>query len=109
MRKCKLAFGLIAIILAGCNSEKGKDFIGHWEGQESASRTSMDIAFSDGIYHVDYHSPDAVTGKTQETNKLEALAASDTVLVVHGQLGDVTIRMEGNSITLENHKFVKTK
>lgn len=94
--------------MAGCK-DKGQDFIGHWEGQGSAQRTSLDISYSDGIYHVNYNSPDPVFGTKQETSKLEGEAMSESVLKIRAPLGEVTMRMEGDIVTLDDHTFRKLK
>lgn len=96
-------------LVAGCGEEKGKDFIGHWQGQGSASRSSLDISHTEGSYHIDFSYPDPVIGKKLEVNKLEAVAESDTVLIVHAALGNVTLRLEGDTVSMEDKVFKKTQ
>lgn len=96
-------------MLTGCGGDKGSGFIGHWVGQAAASRSFLDIKFSEGIYHIDVSYPDPVTGNKLEVNKLEAVAASETVLLIHAPLGDVSMRLEGDTVALEDQVFKKSK
>jgi hypothetical protein len=99
----------IFAILAGCKDDKGHGFIGHWVGEKAAERKSVDISFSDGVYHVDFSYPDAFSGEKVEVNKLEGMAVSDSVLMIHGTFGDVSMRLEGDTVSIEDKTYRKSK
>jgi hypothetical protein len=96
-------------ILAGCKDNKGHEFIGHWVDVKKDSRMFVDISFSDGIYHVDFSYPEPVHGEKLEVNKLEGTAVSDSVLMIHAPLGDVSMRLEGDTVSMEDETFKKSK
>jgi hypothetical protein len=96
-------------ILTGCKDDKGKEFIGHWVSEKPAARKTVDISFSDGMYHVDFSYPDGFSGVKIEVTKLEAVAISDSVLMVHAPLGDVSMRLEGDTVSIEDRTFKKSK
>jgi hypothetical protein len=102
-------FVVFFAILTGCKDDKGKGFIGHWVGEKPAARKSVDISFSEGVYHVDFSRPDRVSGEKIEVTKLEAVAISDSVLMIHAPLGDVSMRLEGDTVSIEDRIFKKSK
>jgi hypothetical protein len=58
-RFIKLILVVGVVVLSGCK-DKGKDFIGHWENIKDAKSSSLDISYSDGIYHIDVNSLDNI-------------------------------------------------
>jgi hypothetical protein len=96
-------------VLTGCKDDKGHGFIGHWVGEKAASRKFVDISFSDGVYHVDFSYPDAFSGEKLEVNKLEGVAISESVLMIRAPLGDVSMRLEGDTVSMEDKIFRKSK
>lgn len=98
--------GLFA--LAGCK-DKGKDFVGHWTDIKDPQNSSLDITYSDGVYHVDVNSLDRFLTMKPKVVKLEAQAMSDSVLTIHTGLGNVDMRLEDSKVFFENHTYQKPK
>jgi hypothetical protein len=110
MSKFKIAMLLAAFaILNGCKDDKGSEFVGHWVNQQTSSRSYVDISFSDGIYHIDFASPDPIIGDKIEVDKLEGVSVSESVLMIHAPLGNVSMRLEGDTLSMEDQTFKKSK
>lgn len=96
------------IALAGCK-DKGKEFVGHWPDVKEPNTSSLDISYSDNIYHVNVNSIDKFLDGKPKVIRLEAQAMSDSVLTIHTGLGSVDMRLEGDKIYFEQHVYQKPK
>lgn len=96
------------VIVGGCDRGKGKGFVGHWIGQDAASTSALDIVYDDGLFHIDHHYLDKYLGG-KKVDKLEAKAVSNNVLEINAELGSVDMRLEGDTLFLENEKYQKSK
>lgn len=99
---------LIAIVLTGCK-DKGGGFIGHWvEKTNNNNPSTIDIAYNDGVFHIDYNKYYSVGLADFKLKKLEAKAESEDVLNIISGMGK-TMRLNNGVIDFDNSEFIKSK
>jgi hypothetical protein len=92
---------MVFALVAGCESEKGNGFVGHWvevNGSDAKPMT-LDISYQDNVFHIDEKK--SLFGKEFES-KLEGKADSATTLSAKG--GALTLRLDDAA---PNHLFYK--
>lgn len=93
------------VSLAGCEAQKGKDFVGRWKS-DSKSQSTLDIRFKNDIYHIDEKHFSPFSTKV-EGNVMEGRALSDDVLSVTLGVFNLNMRLEDKKILFDGMIYTR--
>ena len=104
-----VVLGFCVAVVAGCDSQKGKDFEGHWTAGTAKAPLTLDIKYSGGVYHVDQTYKTIFTGDELYRNKLEATPLSEEVLEIRDGAGSTSMRLEKGHIFFDSEEYTKAQ
>lgn len=124
---------VFSFLVSGCDTGKGKEFIGDWKQIDNKYPSYVHVYYDDGVFHIDKkymdesvaenkfneQTKDYFDGKIKDmptidsvhdldsyrTKKMEAVALSNTVLKGDG----FSMRLENGKLTNGNEVYVKVK
>ncbi|MNF87251.1 hypothetical protein D3C84_697130 [compost metagenome] len=93
------------MLLAGCGSDKGIDFVGHWTevNVKRNKPTTLDISYDGEMFTV--HRISNAVGRDFKS-RLDGKAESDTMLSFMG--GGTTMRLKDGRIFYANDEYIKS-
>jgi hypothetical protein len=97
--------GALFTLLAGCGSDKGTDFVGHWTevNAKSGKPTTMDISYDGEMFTVNRKSNSV---GLDFKDRFDGKAESDTALSFMG--GMAIMRLQNGRVFYGDDEFIKS-